>query len=59
MRDRRGSMFAGLVMVGVGTIFLLVNLGYIPNIGEMWPLFPIIVGLALIIGSMRKKKSAE
>lgn len=58
MSDRRGSMFAGLVMVGVGVIFLLEKLGYIPHVREMWPLFPIVVGLALIIGSFRKTPRA-
>ena len=35
-------------------VFLLDNFDVIPNMGKMWPIFPIIVGVALIVGSFRK-----
>ncbi len=52
--ERSGMLVGGLIVFGVGLLFLLRNFGIIPDIGEMWPVFPIIVGLAMIIGSFRK-----
>jgi len=52
--ERNGMLVGGLIVLGVGVLFMLRNLGFIPDIGEMWPVFPIIVGLAMIIGSFRR-----
>jgi hypothetical protein len=57
--ERRGLLIGGLITLGVGLIFLLSNLGILPDIGEMWPLIPIIVGLSLIIGSFCKGKKSD
>lgn len=55
----KGTITAGFIMVGIGFVFLLSNLNIIPDLGEMWPLFLIIVGAALLIGAFRDKKAAE
>jgi hypothetical protein len=47
-------LIGGMIVTGVGVIFLLDELDIIPSIGKMWPIFPIIVGVALIVGSFRK-----
>ena len=52
--DRRGALIGGLIVTGIGVFFLLDNFDVIPNMGKMWPIFPIIVGVALIVGSFRK-----
>ena len=57
--ERRGTLIGGLITLGVGLIFLLINLDILPDIGRMWPLFPIIVGVALIIGSFYKGKKSD
>ncbi len=57
--DRRGMLIGGLVTLGVGTIFLLSNLDIIPDIREMWPLIPITVGIALIIGAFVRGSKSE
>jgi len=57
--DRRGMLIGGFIVLGAGTIFLLSNLRIIPDIGEMWPLLPIVVGIALIIGSFMKGKKSD
>ncbi len=54
-RAGHGQVQAGLIVLGVGVIFLLSNLGFIPDVGDMWPLFPIVVGLALIVGGLMRK----
>ena len=47
-------LIGGIIVTGVGVLFLLIQLDIIPHVGHMWPLFPIIVGVALIVGSFRK-----
>lgn len=55
-KDSRGSLIGGIILIGVGFIFLLSNLGIIPHIGSMWPLFLIVVGIAIILGGSRRIK---
>ena len=57
--ERRGMLIGGLITLGVGLIFLLINLGILPEMRDMWPMIPIIVGVALIIGSFYKDKKAD
>lgn len=57
--DRSGMLTGGLIVLGVGVLFLLVNLDIIPDLGKMWPVFPIIVGLALIISALVKRSPGE
>ena len=53
--DARGLMVGGLIVLGVGVYFLLSNLGMIPDIGTMWPIIPIIVGCAMLIGALVRR----
>lgn len=44
-----GRVFGGLILILVGLWFLLDNLGYdLPGLEDLWPLFPLVTGLALI-----------
>ena len=54
-RTGSGQVQAGVIVLGVGVIFLLSNAGLIPDIGKMWPLFPILVGFALIAGGLMRR----
>jgi hypothetical protein len=56
--DRWGVLIGGLITLGVGVTFLLINLNIIPRISEMWPMIPIVVGVTLIIGSFFKGKKS-
>lgn len=58
-RSRAGQIQGGVIVMGVGSIFLLSNLGYIPSIGRMWPLFPIVVGIALILGGLMGRRGGN
>jgi len=51
-------IIGGIIVLGVGLLFLLVNLEVLPGLGTSWPGFIVIVGLALIIGALFKKKKA-
>jgi cell wall-active antibiotic response 4TMS protein YvqF len=58
--NARGMMIGGLVALGIGVLFLLRNLGVIPGFRVLWPLFPIIVGIALILGALlRMRRSGQ
>ena len=57
--ERRGMLIGGLITLGVGLIFLLINLGILPEMRDMWPMIPIIVGVSLIIGSFCKGKTSK
>jgi len=60
MRDRRdgeGMITGGLIVTGVGVLFLLRNLDLIPDFDIVWPVFPIIVGIALLFGGLRARKT--
>ncbi len=55
--DRQGMLIGGIIITGIGILFLLSNLRIIPSIGELWPVFMIIVGIAVIVGAFAKKKN--
>ena len=57
--DSRGSLVSGFIILGVGLYLLGVNTDVIPGPGESWPIFPIIVGAALIVGNLLKKKPSN
>lgn len=61
--DRQGKLTWGIILIGVGIIFLLSNWGIIPDLEESWPIILIVVGIALILVAKRKgegeKKSPD
>jgi len=57
--DWRGGVMGGVIMLGVGTLFLLSNLDLIPDIHVTWPVIVMIVGLALILGSLRRGQKSD
>lgn len=50
-RRRRGGI--GLILIAVGLIFLLSNLGVF-TWGRFWPILLIVIGLALILAQARR-----
>lgn len=57
--EKCGMMIGGLIVPGIGVLFLLINLGIIPGFKVIWPIIMIIVGLALIIGSFSNRKKDQ
>ena len=53
--DRRGMVIGGLIVLGIGLVFLLGNLGVIPFIDKTWPLILVVIGVALLVGAAVKK----
>lgn len=54
-----GRAFVGIIILGVGVIFLLSNWGIIPSMHYTWPLILIVVGLAFLFGAGRKHKCSS
>jgi uncharacterized membrane protein HdeD (DUF308 family) len=54
--DRHGMVIGGIIVLGIGILFLLSNLDVIPHIGKMWPLILVVVGIALLIGAVIKRE---
>ena len=55
----QGRLTAGLILTGLGLVFLLSNINVIPPIEDSWPLFLVVVGGALLFGAMRDRKKRE
>jgi len=51
----RGGMVSGIILTGIGVLFLLQNFGFL-EFSHSWPLILIVIGLALILGSPRRQK---
>lgn len=54
-----GRIFVGIIILGVGIIFLLSNWGIIPSLHHTWPLILIVVGLAFLFGVGKKHKASS
>jgi len=57
--DRHGMVIGGLIVLGLGVVFLLSNLDIIPDFGTMWPLVLVVIGIALLVGVVVKKEAKK
>jgi len=50
---RSKSLVGALILIGLGVLFLLSNLGMLPHLGPLiarwWPLILIIVGVSMLL----------
>jgi len=50
---RSRSIVGPIILIALGLLFLLSNLGWIPHIGQLlvtwWPLILIVVGVSMLI----------
>lgn len=51
----RSSPVGGIIILGIGLYFLAVQMDYLPSVGDSWPVFLVIIGVAMVIGSFFKK----
>lgn len=51
----RSRVVGGLILLGLGVLFLINN--FLPrfNFGRFWPFILVIVGLAILVGSFKRK----
>jgi uncharacterized membrane protein HdeD (DUF308 family) len=57
--DRHWNLIGGIIVLGVGLVFLLSNLRVIPDFSEMWPLVLVVVGIALLIGALLRRDERD
>ncbi len=55
-KTSQGSLTAGVILIGIGFLFLLTNFKIVPALHRLWPVFLIIVGIAIILGGKRKSE---
>ncbi|MBN1213536.1 MAG: hypothetical protein JXA92_13275 [candidate division Zixibacteria bacterium] len=56
---RAGRIVFGFILVGLGVYLQLWSMDIIPDFDQTWPIFIIIIGLAIIFGTFLKKKNPE
>lgn len=54
-KSRRGLVIYGTFLVGLGLLLQLWAMDILPGIEDSWPVFIILIGLALIVGNFFKK----
>ena len=57
-KSERSRLLPGLALILIGLIFLLNNLIPWFNIGYLWPLILIVLGVALLLKAQRKETSS-
>ncbi len=57
--DGNYMVIGGVIVLGIGLIFLLINLQILPPMRKLWPAILIVVGLALIFGSLKRRRSED
>jgi len=57
--NRHGMVIGGLIVLGLGVVFLLANLNIIPDLSTIWPLVLVVIGIALLVGAVVKKETKK
>jgi len=53
---QKRPIVSGFILLGIGLFFLFLTEGILPPIEYSWPVIIIIAGLALILGTVFRKK---
>ena len=59
IRKKKRPIISGIILLGIGLFLLTQTTNMLPPIEYSWPIFIIIVGLALILGSLFKRKDTS
>ena len=59
VRKKKRPIISGIILLGIGLFLLTQTTSLLPPIEYSWPIFIIIVGLALILGSLFKSKDTS
>ena len=55
MYSNRGKLTGGIILLGIGLIFFLSNINLLPDIEDSWPLFLIVIGIAMLYGATKDR----
>ena len=58
-RRKKRPIISGIILLGVGLFLLTQTTDLLPPIEYSWPVFIIIVGLALIFGAFFRRKDSS
>jgi hypothetical protein len=56
---RHSPLTGGIILTGIGLVFLLSNFRIIPHIGRSWPLILIVIGVALLAGALGHRRDSN
>ena len=56
MEQKKSNMIWGLLLIGMGIIFLIGNMSRV-GMESLWPVFPMVVGLAFWLGYFHDRKN--
>jgi len=56
---RHRPLSGGIILTGIGLVFLLSNFHIIPHIGRSWPLILIVIGIALLAGALGHRRDSN
>jgi hypothetical protein len=59
VRKEKRPIVSGIIFLGIGLFLLSQTTNLLPSIEHSWPIFIIIVGLALILGSLFRRKDSS
>ncbi len=54
--SREGSITGGIILLGLGLFFLALQMDWIPYLGRSWPIVLIVLGVAILAGSLRSRR---
>jgi lia operon protein LiaF len=57
MNINRSALMSGLVLIGLGVLFLLNNFGvFPPNVVTLWPVLVVAAGLWVVVSAMARRR---
>ena len=60
MRNRRGALLPGLLLILVGAWLLATTLGVpLPDLSQLWPLVPLVFGLAALVQYLAEGRRSD
>ena len=59
VRKKKRPIVSGIILLGIGLFLLSQTTNLLPPLEHSWPIFIIIVGLALILGSLFRSKDSS
>ena len=56
-KNRKHPLVSGIILLGIGLFLLAVNYGWLPDIQQSWPVVIILIGIAILISTLARRRS--